>query len=459
MRIYLGWIALAIALGACNKGTDAKSTTPTHAAIKKLSPHTLPPEVSQMPKKTPTLVKQKSQTRSATQREQRIIDQLASNAESVRGLRFVNAVHVEVENKTAITESLLGQLKEEDLQRAKTIYTVLGLLPPDVDLERLLIDVLGEQVVGYYDPETHRLVVRDDVMVGLQGASEKDEVEETKVVLIHELVHALQDQKLSLGKAHKRKRDSDAENAFRAVIEGDATLAMMAHALRSQGMPLSLLTRNLPQFGSMMQGDSLLSGQNLNKAPAILRVTLVAPYLRGLELAAAMHAQGEWKAVNHLHKNLPSSSEQFLHPQKYIADERPDRIRLPKFASMRRASFKVVQEDTLGELEMGVYLGQGIKGDYDTAASEGWGGDRLRVYSRGDEAAAVWFTSWDSVADAEEAATAAKRVSVGVQNALVKRIGRAVLILRNVAPLLQPEIIRAFKRMQDGLVTRPKSEY
>ena len=453
--ICLGCLALcALAMASCGgrKTVDTlpKAKAPEEAAQESLARHK--PSTPQPSRRD------LGKTRAANQMEQRIIDRLASAAESVRGLRFVNAVRVEVENKAAITHSLLGQLEEEDLGRAKTIYTALGLLPKEVDLELLLVEVLGEQVVGYYDPKTHRLVVRDDVMAGLQAERQTGDLEETKLVLIHELVHALQDQKLKLGDAYDKERDSDAENAFRSVVEGDATLAMMAHALRGQGLPLSLLTRSMPELGALIQTDSLLSGQQLTKAPAILRVTLVAPYLRGLELTATMHAQGGWRAVDNLHRKPPISSEQVLHPQKYIRNERPDRIRVPKFKAMKRAGYELVQEDTLGELELAVYFGQGTPTEYDADAASGWSGDRLRVYSRGESNAVVWFSAWDSTLEAEQAAHAAKRVAKAIHNAVVKRDGRALLILRGVPDLLQPEIIEAFSKMADRLVTRRNVE-
>ena len=52
-----------------------------------------------------------------------------------------------------------------------------------------------------------RLVVRDDVMRSLA----RNSVDEARVVLVHELVHALQDQHLQLGTLNEVERDSDAD--------------------------------------------------------------------------------------------------------------------------------------------------------------------------------------------------------------------------------------------------------
>ncbi len=93
----------------------------------------------------------------------------------------------------------------------------------------------------------------------------------------------------------------------------------------------------------------------------------------------------------------------------------------------------MVDEDTLGELELAVYLGQGRTSGVHAEAAAGWAGDRIRVYRGGPlGTAVVWLTLWDDEEEALEAEAAARRVGNGVEGHHVRREGRAVVILRRV---------------------------
>jgi hypothetical protein len=148
--------------------------------------------------------------------------------------------------------------------------------------------------------------------------------------------------------------------------------------------------------------------------------------------------------------------EQVLHPEKYLTRERPDEVALPVFAAVERDGYRALPEDTLGELELAVYLGQRASSGVDEAAAAGWSGDRLRVY-RHDTArpAVVWWTVWDDEAEAREAEAAARRVSPPGPEHRVERAGRAVGILRWLPPALHAEPRTAFQDFAAGLPEGP----
>ena len=68
-----------------------------------------------------------------------------------------------------------------------TAYRLLGLLPDTLDLRAFLLDLLTEQVAGYYDPKTKVLYVVDDASAEMRD-----------ITITHELMHALQDQHTDL---------------------------------------------------------------------------------------------------------------------------------------------------------------------------------------------------------------------------------------------------------------------
>lgn len=445
MSRWVAWSLAALLSSGCHR--DAKPAAP-------------PPEISNRPPPAATPTEPPEPTRQglardATAKERAVVGQLVRAAESVRQLRLRKPVSIEIEDGDAIAASLRAQIEDDEIERARLVYGALGLLDTKEDLQSMFAGVLGEQVIGYYDPETGRLVIRDDVMSGITGAYGPEQVQEARLVLVHELVHALQDQRLGLGESYQQTRTADADNAFRAVVEGDATLAMLAHALRLQGIPLSAATEGIQQMGSYLDLDALVRGEKLDDAPAILRVTLVAPYLRGLQFIAAVQGRGGWPAVNNAHRRPPSSTEQVLHPDKYFAREPSETIAVVDSAAVRKAGFERTADDTLGELEIGVYLGQRTQSGQDAQAAAGWGGDHLAVYARGAELAVVWWTTWDSQADAEEAYRAALEVAPTDPRARVERKGRALLIVRGLPPKLHRAVRSEFAAFAREIRSRP----
>ncbi len=184
-------------------------------------------------------------------------------------------------------------------------------------------------------------------------------------------------------------------------------------------------------------------------------MTLVAPYLRGLQFVAAVQGRRGWPAVNNAHRRPPATTEQVLHPDKYFAREPGEAITIPKNEALVAAGFDRIEEDTLGELELSVYLGQGRASGTHEEAAAGWAGDHLVVYRRDEKSAVIWWTSWDSELDAQEAFTAARSVSPKDSNARVERRGRFVLIVRGLPHRLHRTARSDFNSFARSLKGRP----
>jgi len=381
--------------------------------------------------------------------ERDVMASLQAAAVEVRRLPFLRPVVTRVRNAESITERLSAQMEEDELAQASEIYMALGLLPVGTNIRALLEGVLGEQVVGYYDPEEEEMVIRDDVMATLLrgGAA----AQEPEGILVHELVHALQDQHHDLSALYEQERSNDASGALRALVEGDATLAMVALGARASDVQRlsQQIAGNVPTLEEMMVDTAMpQGGMTLSQAPAIVRATLVVPYLAGLGYCTYWASQSGWAAVEQRFLELPESTEQVLHPEK--SRERPVPITLPALDGL---GTEVVDEDTLGELELAVYLGQGRTSGVHADAAAGWSGDRLRVYRGGAQGTAVvWLTLWDDEEEALEAEAAARTVGRGVEGGHVQRDGRAVVILRNVpAARRGPTVSALFEAAQTAL--------
>jgi hypothetical protein len=230
---------------------------------------------------------------------------------------------------------------------------------------------------------------------------------------------------------------------------------MLAHALRQQGIPLSAASAGIQQMGNYIDLHTLVRGEKLDEAPAILRVTLVAPYVRGLQFVAAVQGRGGWPAVNNVHRRPPSTTEQILHPEKFVAREPAEEVEVVDSPEVLAAGFKPAEKDTLGELELGVYLGQGRPSGTDEQSAAGWAGDQLVVYERGHEVAVVWWTTWDTDSDAEEAYRAARAVSPKESTARVERKSRSVLIVRGLPAKLHRAVRGDFNAFARRIRNQP----
>ena len=199
------------------------------------------------------------------------------------GLDLQFPIRVERRSREDLERYLIAQLDEElppaEADRVARSYHLLGLVPGDIDLRGLLLEVYTEQVAGFYEPDSTALFVLDD-----------QPPEALSTVLIHELVHAVQDQTADLSAITARELGNDRQTAAHAAIEGHATLVMMEYLLElAQGVPVDL--SQLPDLSELM-GATLASVEEqypaLAGAPRIFQESLLFPYLHGAGFVQAL---------------------------------------------------------------------------------------------------------------------------------------------------------------------------
>ena len=317
-----------------------------------------------------------------------LVDSLRPAVEASVGLPFKSTPRSAMVSKEEVRTYILGRLEREFPQARRdgmqAAYRLFGLLPDTLDLEKLLLDLYSEQVAGYYDPETSTLY-------GVEGGDRT----QLRLILAHELVHALQHQYLPLDTLMSAKGDGDRTAATQAVLEGHATLASIA--LLAPGVDVV----RTQEFWDAYR-DQVRSQQStmpiFAKAPLVLRESLIFPYVSGAEFM-------RWWALGGrpplpAREELPVSTEQVLHHDRYPADA-PVRVRFPD------STGTVLFEDTFGELETQILLASfrgGTQASTDTPI--GWGGDRYRVYRTSSGPALVWLTVWDGEPQRERFLTA-----------------------------------------------------
>lgn len=342
----------------------------------------------------------------------------------IRELSILRAVRSATQSRPEIERMIIKNLSEDvtpaEIHATEITWKKLGLAPADFHYRQFLVKLLSEQVAGYYEPRSKQFFIADWIDLDAQ-----------KPVMAHELTHALQDQHFNLRRfQHWPKGDSDAEMAAHALIEGDAMLAMTLYIAHNPLGALSFLK-------SMKAG--MAATQQLDSAPRALRESLLFPYMEGSGWATELYKRGGWSTVSRAFAELPKSTEQILHADKYFTHEPPVKVDLPDITDLlnargsgagvpsvsraqdARATWKRVDYDVNGEWGYYLILDEFLKSSAESKrAASGWGGDRYEVYegsSRGDIFLAQ-LSVWDTEKDAREFFEAyARRTTLRYPNA------------------------------------------
>ncbi len=339
---------------------------------------------------------------------------IQAQVEALRGARFQRPVKVEMADVKGFLEYARKREEQERsperAHRDEAIAKLLGLVAPDLDLRALELELLQGQVGGFYDPGTSTFYLMDSMRGGL-----------ARVILAHELTHALDDQLYDIDATlDAAGGNTDAELAFRAVVEGSGSNAMnrwmMAHGRE-------LTSEEVQQIQSM-------GAEALKKSPPMLWKPWLATYLAGeaflvrtaglnLTMAAAQSAD-----IERAFRAVPRSTEQILHPEKYWDPKAADEpVEVTIDAADLPEGWEILGEDTLGELALALLttppaerrgfdpsdLRMLTQIRFTNRAAEGWGGDRALLLGRGADRGLVLRTVWDTPKDADEFAEALER--------------------------------------------------
>jgi hypothetical protein len=314
----------------------------------------------------------------------RLVDSLRAPVERATGLAFRTPPRSALRSKDQVRAYLIAKLEEElppaRMHGLETAYRLFGLLPDTLALRTLLLDLYSEQVAGYYDPDSATLF-------GVAGADRA----QLRLVLAHEMVHALQGQYLPLDSILKSTASNDRLTAAQAILEGQATLASIEVLAPGQDVART------PQFWEMYR-DQVREQQSampvFARAPLVVREALIFPYLDGAEFMHWWDTAGPKDTLPY-GPRMPVSTEQILHPERYARGDAPVPLAFPPDTG-------VLYEDALGENEIRVLLAALAGSDeVQTVVPIGWGGDRFRVYEAPGGPALAWYVAWDDQRSAD----------------------------------------------------------
>ena len=276
-----------------------------------------------------------------------------------------------------LRKKLQQQVPDQEFADQGVALAALGLLPEGTNLQKTYLGLLGEQVGAFYDQHTQELFTFSG-----QGLANS----QNRVILAHELTHALEDQNFQLANLPLEARGNDDRAlAASALVEGDATLVMNQYLV--------------DRLSAAVLKDTLASTfttdlRQLAAAPRFLRETLLFPYLSGQVFCQALSAQGGWDSLAGAFRQPPSCTAHILHPERFLAQPRWEPVEI-RYENRARAGARPVADNVLGEFGVRQWLQVGGQ-DAGTAAdiARGWEGDRYVVYHEGKASSALWVTLW-----------------------------------------------------------------
>ncbi len=353
-------------------------------------PPVLPPTWTPVPTPTP-YVPPTPAPRSLTNEETGLLQKTAEQVVQLRGLEFRNSAPCWVLSKRQLLARTRARAPEpETTEGSAYALMALGWIQRRTELDRIVQCVMTE-IAGYYETREKAVYLISDGEIS--GAM-------AKLVLAHELTHALQDQhfdleRLLLGgdEVTITSFPLDQEQASRALIEGDASL-LTAQYLQS-------LPRE--EIWTYVQEVWQLPSSCLENISPHLREMWYFPYTYGTQFVNFLYERGGWAEVNAAYGSPPVSTEQILHPERYLAGDVPRTVPSVDLSGVLKESWKPVFGGTVGEFALRLFLGEWLVEPLVLSATRGWGGDALTVYvdERG-QTLLILHTVWDTPEDAGE---------------------------------------------------------
>jgi len=315
--------------------------------------------------------------------------------EAALGVKFKTPPKLELRSRDEVRKFLVDKLQEPGMQKQlanqEAIYKVLGLVRDTMHLADFYVKVLTEQIMGFYDHKTKVLYV-------VNGAPE----EYVGITIMHELIHALQDQYANLDSLEHIEGDDDRQLAAQAVVEGQATYDQAYIMAGGGGNIAAQLPGGWESIRQMIR-EAQTTQPIFASAPMVIQETLLFPYINGSDFIRRFNAREKGKLPL---SDLPASTEQLMHDSAYFGQPRdvPSEVTLPKIPG-------TVDENDFGEFGTRLLVFAHTKDqDASIRASNGWDGDRYALVKTAAGYSLAWVTVWDRPGDAAEFMSAMDQV-------------------------------------------------
>jgi hypothetical protein len=309
------------------------------------------------------------------------ISELKKRVEKIGKLKFKTDLPVKYFSKTRMQQYISTWVEEEypDKLAAKDALFIqlMGFSSRILNLKKIRKKIFIGNAGGRYNEKTGELFVSNNYRtINMMNAP----------IIVHELRHALQDTHFNLSEILGEYSDfDDRKLAVVSAVKGDATFVMTKYIdFDPEVMSTAYSSDALISFSPL--GNTA----QLSRAPDIVKHQLTMPHIKGLRFISAVFKKKKWKGVNKILKSPPDSTEQILHPEKYLKQEKP----IPVTINYKPSGYTLYHTGVIGEY----YLNMLVKSQHnDIDHAFGWGGDGFNIYKNASSSSyfLVWKSAWD----------------------------------------------------------------
>ena len=310
------------------------------------------------------------------------VDEVLKDMSEITGWQLKTPLKKSIRSREEIHAYVIEQMNDE--KDAKERYAsarsaeVFGLIPKGFDLDTFLVDLLTEQIAGLYDPKAHEFYIADWIAP-----------DEQRMVMSHELTHALQDQYFHIEAwAHAARPNDDAEMARESVLEGSAMTGMLEYTLRDKGLKL----HDLPDMDPSIFVGDLSDTPMLKKAPPFIKDSLMFPYFSGLRFSMYVLRTGGWSSFSSVFANPPANTQQIMHPELYRANKVPAPLKVGLPNGVPGGGWNLMEENSMGEFGWKEVLKQFLDDERAKKLAGGWDGDDYATFEQKETKHLMLFT-------------------------------------------------------------------
>ena len=300
------------------------------------------------------------------------IDTLLEDLRAIMGIGSRRPVRARTISKAQFLALYEKRMREEqdrrELHGEELFLKLFGLVPDDFDYRKTVLDLMSEQAWALYDFRQRTLFL-----------SEWAPPEALQFALVHELVHAIDDQNFNLRKYLQGAKESEQQIARLAAVEGQASWVMTEWAMRQSERSL-LGNRLLAVTTATATRFEAEQFPVYESTPLYFREVLIFPYTDGLLFQHEMIERLGIDGLRRVFERPPLTTQHVLQPDLYLEGTRPDHPELP--AAALPSGFKRVYQGTFGQLDHRILLEEHLGADERGELLDKWRGGRFEVFER-----------------------------------------------------------------------------
>jgi hypothetical protein len=299
-------------------------------------------------------------------------EEVLQQVSEITGLKLLTPVKKTLRSRDEIRAYVLREMDEEKNPAERYAEArsaeAFGLIPKGFALDDFMVDLLTEQIAGLYDPKTREFYIADWIPI-----------DDQRMVMAHELTHALQDQHFQIEAWEKAARpNDDAELAREAVLEGSAMAAMIDYLLKGKGYSVE----DLPAIDPALFAGDMSKSPKLQEAPEFLKDGMIFPYFGGLTFSTAILKSAGWNGLSAVFAKPPISTQQIMHPALYKSGKVPTAVAIPSFQKLLGPDWTKLDENVMGEFGWMEVLKQFLGDAKAKPLAAAWDGDRYVLYEQ-----------------------------------------------------------------------------